>query len=125
MERYSGVAWAVSEAEESGAISNGAWDGDGHSSRDGGGMEIAGQRPSKRAGEGGVEAGWTGRFSHRGRVLGQTPKGRFDLPSVRVRAKTGGGNRPPGSLTFLPRATFTYCVNVVAAPRPGGHYVAG
>ena len=31
------------------AISDGAWDGGGHSSRDGGGMGIAGQRPSKRA----------------------------------------------------------------------------
>ena len=51
MERYSGVAcaWAVSEAQRSQAISDGAWDGGGHSSRDGGGMGIAGQRPSKRA----------------------------------------------------------------------------
>ena len=54
MERYSGVAcaWAGrshSEAQRSQAISDGAWDGGGHSSRDGGGMGIAGQRPSKRA----------------------------------------------------------------------------
>ena len=71
-------------------------------------------------------------FRTAGRVLGQTPKGRFDLPSVCVRfapyrrAKMQKSSRlAPGSLTFLPRATFTYCVNVVAAPRPGGHYVAG
>ena len=43
MERYSGVAWAVSEAQRSQAISDGAWDGGGHSSRDGGGMGIAGK----------------------------------------------------------------------------------
>ena len=53
MERYSGVAWAVSEAQRSQAISDGAWDGGGHSSRDGGGMGIAGQAIEASDGDGG------------------------------------------------------------------------
>ena len=81
------------------------------------GARVAGARAAWRLA--GLDA-----FRTAGRVLGQTPKGRFDLPSVRVRAIIRARNRPPGSVTFLPRATFTYCVNVVAAPRPSGHYVA-
>ena len=41
-------------------------------------------------------------FRTAGRVLGQTPKGRFDLPSVCVRAKTIRKSRPlAASLSYL------------------------
>ena len=61
MERYSALgsglghgAWALAVSERQRQRSQGnigwrTWYGGGHSSRDGGGMEIAGQRPSKRA----------------------------------------------------------------------------
>ena len=66
--------------------------------------------------------GWTGRFSHRRAPAAFWAKRRradLILPSVRVCAigiPIYEQKSSPGSLTFLPRATFTYCVNVVAAP---------
>ena len=59
------------------------------------GARVAGARAAWRLA--GLDA-----FRTAGRVLGQTPKGRFDLPSVCVRAKTPGKNRPlAASLSYL------------------------
>ena len=48
-----GRAVSLRGAQRSQAISDGAWDGGGHSSRDGGGMGIAGQAIESSDGDGG------------------------------------------------------------------------